>query len=385
MDLSLMAAVPHRKKNRIYFQEEKYVHSYNACCETLMKNCVCGDVSGKTILFVPFLALKDEGVTKDQYEKWLNCLKITGAKWGYSTLDKWVSLSSWNKGYNEHTEIIRKGVEKKTDVDIRYFEYDYRIKERYVPSEGHYRDMYGNSPETGKVNRELDWNEPGYMITVHFQGGNVQGELNRISAINKMARWPYFRSSDWQDKGYFMGLWEKLLHNNIKLDDWAKLSLSFLLLPEIDTSCSNSYFFPFGDGTLPVWPNTLKNFNNVGEGWNTNLCRTNIQVNEPWASYSGDSLRKSLTRNDLKVALTTTEDNLDYFIETVHHAIEMNKKHMFGSAKSAVMPKSIETLMEFINEHIDYDRKLEVGERSRVFTHESSIQTSIGRRYAGLF
>jgi hypothetical protein len=390
MDISLMAAVPHRIYNRSHFHSGTLIHSFNACCEALMKLSRTLDVNGKTILFVPFIALDAEGVTRDVYEKWLNCLKVTGIKWEYSTLDKWVKMASWNEDPDGDTEDMRRSVERKGKVKLRYFEYGFRKKERFVPHEGVYRLAYGRAPETGREQRNIEWNEPGYLISLNFVGGTVEGELHRLSNINRMVRFPYFKGSDWQDKGYFMNIWEYYLYNNYMLDDWAKISLSFLLMPDIDTTCQNSYFFPFGKKNDHCWPNTLKNFNRVGEGWRADLCRAFRVIPTPWAEFPTGSLRPNINRDDLRKALLSTEDNVQYFIDAIERVLRMSASHPFQGFRSEVEGRDIRILKEFIRTHTKYkirdDIQMEVRKRPGVsFTTSAEAEAHISGGFIELF
>ena len=60
MDLSLMVSVPHRSCNKNKMTSDAYLHYSNACCEVLMKNACSSGVNGKTVIFVPYIAIESE-------------------------------------------------------------------------------------------------------------------------------------------------------------------------------------------------------------------------------------------------------------------------------------------------------------------------------------
>ena len=382
-----MVAVPHRKYNRRHFNTSTHIHVANSCCETLLENATKGRFNGKTLLFVPYVALKTEGVTKEMYEKWLNCLMITGIKWKHSTLDKWESLSSWATASDDNILTVRSGVRRKQErIQFRYWEYQTIIKDIHNPLTDRTERRVSPSPDSQNKRTHLSWNEPGYIIELSYTAGKLKGEHNRISYILQMVRFPFFKGSEWQDKGWFMTLWHEKLYTNNNLDDWAKISLSYLLMPDIDLDMENGYFVPFGRNKKNLFPNTFGKFMTTGDNYYTRHARTNVTVDHPWAVFKDNSLRSGVGFDALKKAiLGKSHDNMHYFIDAIKRAMYLDRMGADDYMKhSRVTEEDLTILIDFIKTHtkliIEDDKQLEIRDRPRNVPDENIRGSSVFRR-----
>jgi hypothetical protein len=388
MDLSLMVAVPHRQYNRRHFNRENFIHAANACCENLLEDAINGKYNGKTLLFVPCVAVESEGVSLELYENWLNCLKCTGMKWKHSTLDKWYSLSSWNShwGTDEYARRCRFGIrERSGEIDFKYWDATDALRETINEFGERCFWWYRDTTDSKEKHVYLGWDEPGYLIEVNFKANKVEGEHRRVSIINQMARFPYFTGSYMENKGWFMQLWDEQLFNNSNLDDWAKISLSFLLMPDIDLEMQNDYFIPFSKNETDLFPNTLENFMRTGEGNNLSLSNPYIQQGLPWAEYNTIGKTVKLEPKHLKEALLSDKRNHDMaeFIEVIKETQKFahNMGYRIINPYTKVGKTALDTLIKFIEQHtklgVRHDKELEIGSRPGIPTKKELKELAV--------
>jgi hypothetical protein len=171
--------------------------------------------------------------------------------------------------------------------------------------------------------------------------------------------------------GWFMTLWHEQLFTNENLDDWAKISLSFLLMPDIDLEMQNDYFLPFKKGDTELFPNTLENFMAIGADYNSSLLNPFIKQYLPWAKFSTLGKEVELKPEHLKKALLGHK-RYDYVIEFIDaineaKAYEKRKGTIHYQYHSRVEKTALNTLINFVKQHTKlrtgYDTQLEIGGR----------------------